>query len=253
MSENSIDWLFAHPRLYDNLFEKYTTDIPFYLALADKYGDPILDLMCGTGRVTIPLARKGFSVTGLDMSTEMLEIARRKAAEAGIEIDWVNADGRDFFLKRKYQLILIAFTSLLQLTERREMETCLTSIKANMEYDGRFVIDIFNPDFTILLRNPEDRFPVGEAEDPGGRGKVIITECTTYNAADQILTVRWFYRYDDDGEEMTHDFRLRILYPQEIDALLRYFGFIIEDKFGDYDFSPFTSTSPKQLIVCRPR
>jgi SAM-dependent methyltransferase len=253
MHENRNDWLFTHPRMYDTLFDNFSADIPLYEALAKKYGDPILELMCGTGRVTIPLAKKGFNITGLDISSEMLGVARQKAKDAGLEINWIEADGRDFSLKEKYSCVFIPFNSFLNLSGQADMEACLKSVRAHMKHDGCFAIDIFNPDLKILMRRREDRFPVETIQNPDGEGQVVITESTFYDAVEQIINIRWFYKFEDTGNEFAKDFSLRILFPREVDNLLRYSGFVVDDKFGDYDFSPFTASSAKQLIVCRPR
>lgn len=253
MREKCNDWLFAHPRLYDTLFDDFTGDIPFYQALAEKYGDPILELMCGTGRLTIPLAKKGLKITGLDISPEMLAVARQKTEESDLSLNWIEADGRDFSLEEKFNFIFIPFNSFLAMTNQRDMESCLANVRDHMNHDGCFAIDIFNPDMKILMRRREDRFPVNTVPNPDGEGRVVITESTFYDAAEQIINIRWYYKFEDTGKEITKDFCLRILFPREVDNLLRYSGFVVEDKFGDYDFSPFTASSAKQLIVCRPR
>jgi SAM-dependent methyltransferase len=253
MSEKINDWLFAHPRLYDSLFANFSADIPFYQTLAEKYGDPVLELMCGTGRVTIPLAQKGFNITGLDISPEMLDVARQKTEELDLSINWIEADGRDFSLKEKFNFIFIPFNSFLAMTDQTDMESCLANVRTHMKHDGRFAIDIFNPDPKILMRRREDRFPVSTVPNPDGEGQVIITESTFYDVAEQIINIRWFYKFEATGEEVTTDFSLRILFPREFNNLLRYSGFVVDDKFGGFDFSPFAASSTKQLIVCRPR
>jgi SAM-dependent methyltransferase len=251
MTKNDFDWLFTQPRLYDNLFQGFTNDLTLFKKLFRKYGDPGLDLMCGTGRVTIPMAQQGYDLTGLDNSPFMLDIAREKARKAGVDIDWAESDARDISLGRKFNLIYIAFNSFLEFTDDRDMDKCLTNIRNALTDKGRLFIDIFNPDFKILLRSPEQRFPVDEINDADGRGKIVITEKTDYSVAGQILNIRWYFRYNDTGEDKIYNFRLRILFPREIDAIMRYCGFTIENKFGDYDLSPFVSSSPKQLLVCR--
>ena len=67
-------------------------DLPFWLAQAARYGDPILELGCGTGRVSIPLAQAGHQVTGIDMAEDMLAEAERKAAQVGCQVRWQHAD-----------------------------------------------------------------------------------------------------------------------------------------------------------------
>jgi ubiquinone/menaquinone biosynthesis C-methylase UbiE len=93
---------FADPRNYD-LEDNSDTGIAFYTALAQETGSPVLEIACGTGRVSIPTARLGFTVTGLDIVPGMLEQARRKSA--GLPTRWVEGDGRTFDLGEQFRLI----------------------------------------------------------------------------------------------------------------------------------------------------
>jgi len=62
----------------------FVDDIPFYLRQIGKYGEPVLELGCGTGRITIPIAERGIQVTGLDISDSMLAHAKKKTAEKAL-------------------------------------------------------------------------------------------------------------------------------------------------------------------------
>lgn len=89
---------YADPVLYDYEHKDFEPYGPFYLTLAERIGGEILDLGCGTGRVTIPLAQRSFRITGLDIVPEMLEFAKKKASK--LSVDWVEADVRDFHLPK---------------------------------------------------------------------------------------------------------------------------------------------------------
>ncbi len=82
---------------------------------------------------------------------------------------------------------------------------------------------------------------------------VVMTENNIYDAAFQINRVKWYHSIGGEEDKFVLDLNMRVYYPQELDALLHYNGFVIESKFGDYDESPFESSSPKQLVVCRRR
>ncbi|RKX41844.1 MAG: class I SAM-dependent methyltransferase [Thermotogae bacterium] len=243
--------LYRDPRHYDLQHKDFVDDIPFYLRQIKKYGEPVLELACGTGRVTIPIAEQGIKITGLDISTPMLSYAKRKATMKGVDVEWVKADCRGFKLDKKFKLVFFPFNSIAHLHDLESIESCFLCVKAHLEDDGRFIIDVFNPRLDILMRDPSKRYPVAEYPDPDGRGTVVITENNTYDAASQINRIKWYYKMGDQAEEIVEELNMRIFYPQELDALLHYNGFTIESKFGNYDESPFVSTSPKQLIVCR--
>lgn len=244
---------FNDPRTYDLASGQYDADVQFYSDLIEKYGEPVLELMCGTGRLTIPYAEKGIDITGIDLSEEMLGSGREKIKQKGLEVEMIKADCRDFTLNRKFKFIFIPFSSIQLLLGRDDIEACFKCVRNHLEDDGRFVFSVFNPDLTILNRDPEEESRFRQFDDPDGRGKVTISEKTSYNRASQILTARWFFTFADNGEKVEKILNVRILFPQELDILINHFGFEIEDKFGDFDFSKFESSSPHQLFVCKLR
>jgi SAM-dependent methyltransferase len=243
--------LYFDGRHYDLQHKGITDDIPLYMELAQRYGDPILELACGTGRVTIPLAERGFGITGLDISEPMLDSARIRAREAGVSIDWRKGDCRDFRLGKQYRLVLFPFNSIAHLHDTESIERCLACVRGHLAPSGRFVIDIFNPRLEILLRDASERYPVAEYDGPDGQGTVVITENNVYDRATQVNRIKWYYKTADVQVETVRELNMRIFYPQELDGLLHFNGFVVEHKYGDVDLQPFTSESPRQITVCR--
>ncbi len=245
--------LYRDGRHYDLLTVDFVEDIPFYQRQIDRYGQPVLELACGTGRITIPLAEKDVDITGLDVNESMLSRAKQKAATRGIRIDWALADCRNFGLNRKFRLIFIPINSITHLHCREDLEAFLARVKEHLHEEGRFIIDLFNPCLDILKRDATNRYPVAEYEDPDGRGRVIVTENNIYDPVTQINHLKWYYQIGDHKDARVVKNNMRIIYPCELDDLLHYNGFEVEAKYGDYDQSPFESLSPKQLTVCRLR
>jgi len=103
--------------------------------------EEILDLGCGTGRFAIALAKRGFKVTGLDMTEEMLKIARQKAKKAKIKIKFMKADMRYFRLKKKIRIIW-ARGSVGDLTKTEDIKKALVNIKRNLSKNGLFIFDV---------------------------------------------------------------------------------------------------------------
>jgi len=242
--------LYRDGRHYDLQNKDFVDDIPFYLRQIKKYGEPVLELACGTGRITIPIAEEGIQITGLDISEPMLSQAKRKAAIKGINVGWIKADCRNFKLNKKFNLIFFPFNSIAHLQDLESTKSCFSCVKMHLKDKGRFIIDVFNPRLDILIRDPSKLYPVAEYPDPDGKGTVVITENSTYDAATQINRIKWYYKIGIQTKEVVEELNMRIFYPQELDALLFYNGFTIEVKFGNYDETPLESTSPKQLIVC---
>ena len=237
-------------RHYDRRTQSITRDIPFWEKQAQRYGDPILEIGCGTGRIAIPLARAGFCLTGIDTAPSMLQTGKWKAGAEGVRLTWVEADCRNFDLDREFNLVIYPACAMSNLLTRIDLESCFACLRKHMNQESRLIIDVHNPNLDILLRNPNKRYPRANYDDPDGKGTITMTETSSYNAASQINEVRFYYRMPD-GSEVTEKLPLRMFYPQELEALLKYNGFGVEQKYGDYDESPFESGSPMQIVVCR--
>lgn len=246
MDDNHI---YLDGKHYDLQYKDFTQDISFWRKQARKYGAPILELGCGTGRITIPIAKDGFKVTGLDISESMLAEAKRKSFVEEVDVEWIHADYRDFSLGKQFGLIIFPFNSMNLLYNLEEIESCFSCIQRHLKPKGRFIIDIFNPRLDILLRDSTKRYPHATYPNPNGKGVVEVTENSTYDDAVQINRIKLYYKIDSQKEKVD-ELNMRIFYPQEIDALLKYNGFTIERKFGDYDENSFKSGSQKQIIIC---
>jgi len=248
---SDIDNMYWDGRHYDLDNKDFVEDIPFYARQISSHGVPVLELACGTGRVTIPLAEKGIDITGLDIAEPMLAQARAKSAARKLPIQWIKADCRKFAIRRRFKVILFPFNSLGHLHDRESVEQCFARVREHLDDDGRFIIDMYNPNLTILTRNSSGRYPIGRYPDPDGQGMITVTENNSYDGTKQINHITWYYKNGRQGNERVIHWGSRIYYPQELEALLHYNGFVAEEKFGFYDERPFTAMAPKQLLVCR--
>jgi SAM-dependent methyltransferase len=197
------------------------------------------------------LAEAGFRVTGLDNSEGMLGQARGKSREAGLEVGWVAADMRDFDLDRAFSLIILPGNALCHLLGLSGFEACMAQVRKHLAPDGRFAIDVFVPKVELLINRPGERWPFWEYDDPDGRGRITVTESYVYEPDTQIKQVTFHYTVPGATEEIDGRLNLRMYFPQELDALLTYNGFVLEGKYGSYDRSAFDARSEKQLVVCR--
>ncbi len=246
---SQIYWDGAH---YDAFNVPYQDDMKFYLAEAKKARGPVLELACGTGRLTIPLAAAGVDVTGLDLAGPMLARARAKAAAAGVKPRFVKGDARSFSLGR-FKLIFIAFNSMQHLAAREDIEGLFSSVARNLAPGGRFILDVFNPDPRCLVRDPDEELPVAYYDAPSGGGKVLVNERYSYDRAAQVSRLTWTYRSEKTGRSEKKRLNLRCFFPEELLALAHYNGFDLLARYGDFRRRPFGPDSPKQVLVCRPR
>lgn len=250
MEPPDINHLYYQGRHYDKRYQVITEDIPFWIRRAKEFGDPILELGSGTGRVSIPLAKHGFLVTGIDISDSMTTEARRKAVHEGVEIEFIKGDIRDFQLGRKFNLIIFPLNTICHFLVLEDLEACLSCVRGHLLPEGRFVIDAFVPSQERLARDPRERFLNAEYQHPDGEGTVIVRESNEYDPASQINRVRLYYEIPGMREEIVEELDMRMFFPKELDALLKYNGFKIDAKYGDYEDTGFSSNSPKQMVVC---
>lgn len=251
--------LYRDGRHYDELNRMMVADIPFYLEEARQAPGPVLELACGTGRLTIPIAQSGVEITGLDQSASMLAHARMKAGRAGISIAWIEADCRQFELRRKFALIFMAFNSMQHLHDHASLAALFANVKKHLADGGRFILDVFNPSIAILNRDPGKRIREREYNDPDGKGTIILEQTSVYDDAAQVNRIRWYFRrapHDGEPGAEEKDFRvedlhMRCFFPEELNLLVRCHGFEIDAKFGNFERKPFASGDPKQIVVCR--
>lgn len=243
--------LFYNGRHYDAQHKNFAIDIPFYVEQSVKFGDPVLELACGTGRVTIPIAKAGFDITGIDISSSMLNSAAVDAADAGAKVNFVKSDIRSFNLERKFQLIICPFNAIAHLLDLKSVIATFLRVKKHLNKEGKFIFDFFNPSFERLFRDESKRYPVDEYQDPDSNEKVILTESNHYDRATQINYIKWYYKIGE--REEVHNLDMRMFFPKELDALLQLNGFRIHDKFGDFDGSEFTENSGRQVMICSVR
>jgi SAM-dependent methyltransferase len=253
MEPPDIDHTYYDGEHYHKRYRVIREDIPFWIRRAEEFGDPILELASGTGRVSIPLAKEGFQITGIDLSDSMMAEGRRRASEAGVDVDWVKGDIRDFHLGKKFNLIIFPLNTICHFLALDDLEACLSCVEEHLLQNGRFIIDVIVPSQERLARDPKERFFNTEYPDPEGKGKIRIYESNRYDPASQINHVKFYYQLPGRSEEVVEELNMRMYFPQELDALLKYNGFIIDAKFGDYDDAHFGTKSPKQMVVCSSR
>ena len=198
--DNLIEY--ADPILYDLENQGFEPTGPFYLSLAQEVGGSVLELGCGTGRYTIPLAQAGIDITGLDVVPGMLTQAGAKAND--LPITWVEADSRDFHLGRQFDLIIATGAMFHHLLTRVDMEATLSCIHHHLTADGTFATDLLFP-HRHLQRNieeEEDWFTI-----TNGQGQEIrVSGIQTYDAFNQIRTETAYRRWTDEtGQAVERD------------------------------------------------
>ena len=246
--------------VYDSIYAYVREDIPFYVQEAVRSGGPVLELGCGTGRVTLPIAQSGIDIVGLDNSDAMLERARDKAtlieSEHGIR-DLRMGDMREFSLDRTFPLVIIPFRGFLALLSVEDQVRCLTTIREHLEPDGRLIFNIFVPDPQMLVEDEDAAFHLRDVTDPNTGRTSVVWQQTRVDTFNQVLSVRLIVDEIDQegavGKRFYRDYQIRYAHRVEILHLLERCGFEVVDLYGDFDYSPFDEDSGEMVWVARPR
>jgi len=256
--------LYHYAADYDLDSGTFQADIPFWLEAARRCGaNSVFELACGTGRVAIPLARAGvrdgYSVTGLDITPEMLERAREKlkAEEGAVQdnLKLVQGDMRSFRLADKYDLIFIPFNSVGHLLSLEDQIATFRCVREHLSDGGRFIIAVFNPDLHRLLAQSHPPQTVNLEKDvpvPHMGMRLLRYFSGAYDDHEQLTSGKFIHEKIWLGgkvEKYVNDFMMHIFFPRELRLLFMHCGYQVEEVFGNYDWSQFQKGSPMTIHV----
>ena len=225
-------------------------DLPFYQRWLPKRKEArILELCCGTGRLTLPIAKEGYDITGVDFTASMLERARAKAAQEGLNVSFIQADIRVLDLSKKYDLIFIPFNSIHHLYQNDDLAKTLQVVKDHLQEGGLFMLDCFNPDLQLIVEGEKEQKEIAKYTTDDGR-KVLIKQVMRYETHSQITRIARHYIINGEFDSI-QKLDMRMFFPKELDAYLEWQGFKVLHKFGDFQEQPFTDSSAKQIFICQ--
>jgi SAM-dependent methyltransferase len=235
-------------QMYDGL-NTFLNDLPFYTKWMPKNSNAqILELCCGSGRLTIPLAKE-FDICGVDNSKSMLKKAKEKALKEKVSIDFIEADIRTLHLPTQFDLIFIPFNSIHHLYQNDDLFATLNVVKKHLKDDGLFLLDCYNPNIQYIVNNKNKLQPIASYSTEDGRN-VEIKQCMSYEPHSQINRIQWHYFINQEFDSI-QNLDMRMYFPQELDAYLKFNGFEIKHKFGNFDETLFTDSSEKQIFICK--
>src|SRR5215831_4357810 len=174
-------------------------DIDFFVDAARKSGGPVLEVGCGTGRVLIPTARAGIDIVGLDLSSGMLDICRKRSLEESeavrSRVRLVQGDMRNFDAGQRFSLATIPFRPFQHLTTVEDQLACLASIHRHLVDGGELILDLFNPWLEALTRDNVGQEFGDEPEfiTPDGRRVVRRHKIVSRDHANQFQQVEAVY------------------------------------------------------------
>jgi ubiquinone/menaquinone biosynthesis C-methylase UbiE len=248
-SNYKVGDLIYDANIYDGM-NTNLTDLQFYKRWLPKNKDAsILELCCGTGRLTLTIAKDGYNISGVDFTSSMLEQAKAKASEEGLKIEFIEADIRTLDLPKKYDLIFIPFNSIQHLYKNEDLFKAFNVVKIHLKEGGLFLLDCFNPNIQFIVEGEKKQKEIAKYKTNDGR-KVMINQVMRYENKTQINRIEWHYFIDGEFNSI-QNLDMRVFFPQELDSYLEWSGFNIINKFGGFKEEIFENKSEKQIFVCK--
>lgn len=236
--------------VYDSLTEdvEYSRRADYITSLLRKYGtDPefILDLGCGTGTVTSLLAKKGYSMIGVDMSPEMLSIASEKAEKEGLDILYLNQPMEEFELYGSVGAVICLLDSLNYITDEKDIEQTFRLVHNYLDPGGLFIFDINTP-YKLKHILAGNTF-CGESDNAFYTWENVYDP--DYNICEFTLN---FFIKDGTGYCRHNETHYQRAYTFTfLNNLLKKCGFEVLDRFDDLSFTPAGKTSEKVFFIAR--
>ena len=242
---------------YDILHSSYDADLKMYLDLARAHGDPVLELGCGTGRLLIPLAAAGHTVTGIDLSRDMLTRCQGKLDIEGRSVagraSLIQGDIRRFELGRRFNLIMAACNTILHCTASQDLLAVFARVREHLAPGGVFVVDFSIPNVKAMIESSGEE-EVFEVIHPVRGSRIVDTYKATFDFARQIETIDT--RLEEwDGGSLVRWARAQsergIYFPREVALALTCSGFRIAKTWKGYRRGPLVETTQDIVYICR--
>ena len=224
--------------VYDQIYQP--TDVTDCISMLSELASRgrALELGIGTGRIAIPLAAKGAEVHGIDSSKAM--VAQLRVKECEREIPITIGDFADVDVDGTFSLIFVVANTFFALTSQDDQIRCFENVASKLDERGVFLIEAFVPDVSVFSEGNHMRARPLDLSS-------VKLDVTVYDRMNQIVDTRTL-RLSEEGIE-TYPFRLRYVWPSEMDPMARLAGFRLLERWADWRRSPFTSESRSHVSL----
>ena len=235
-------WREMYPFMFpDQRFVDAERQVAKALALTKPNGKSALDLCCGPGRCAIALAKKGFTVTGVDKTRHLLDKARTKARAAGVTVEWIHEDMRDFLRPSSFALILSMFTSFGYFENKQDDRIVLENVFTSLQPGGVFLIELMGKErLAKILQSPITTILPD--------GAIWIDR---HEVFDEWTRVRNEWLVVRDGKTKSFKFNLNIYSGLELRERLENAGFTGVSLYGSLDGIEYGSSAERLIAIGR--
>jgi len=236
--------------LYDYFQRGVKGDVKFYLGHFKNFKGRILEIGAGTGRITIPLLKRGLDVTALDIALNMLKLLKQKAEKQNLSVRTVCADMRKFRLKNKFDAIIVTFRTFQHMYSVNDQLKALKIIKKHLKPHGILIFDVYNPSLKYIQKGDWQWRREENIKLPGVKGMVKIDFRNRYDMAEQMMCQDYRFSYPDGKKEL-FPLKMRFFFRFEVEHLLPLAGFEIKNLYGDFKKGKFRSNSPEMVWIAK--
>jgi SAM-dependent methyltransferase len=233
------EWIATRYRtLWPHLFAPRELDAAVDLLVALAGDGSALELGVGTGRVAVPLSRRGVRVHGIELSTDMVDVMRAEPDGSGVEV--TIGDFATTKVPGPFSIAYVVCNTIMNLTTQDEQVACFANVADHLVPGGSFVIEVIVP--------PWQRLQPGEVFIPFDVSPTHLG----FDEIDVATQASWSHHaWFVDGETKRMSAPFRYVFPAELDLMARLAGMTLEDRWSDWQRSPFTSTSGRHISVWR--
>ena len=236
--------------LYDTYVDT-AFDIPFFLKEAKKTSGEVLELMSGTGRVSIPLIEAGIRLTCIDNSPEMLAVLQKKLKQRCLSADMHEINICKMSLDKEFELIFIPFHSFAELLSPADQRKALRSIHQHLSETGHFICTLHNPAVRLKRVNGKQRL-IGEYPFDKHQRSLFLRISENYNPNIHIVNGLQIFEIRDNKGIIQSETVLKIQFflhtRNNFEELVKSEGFKVIALYGDYSYAEFVENSSPFMI-----
>lgn len=236
--------------LYDILYSDYDIDIKYYISTFNQICGNVLELGCGTGRISLKLARMGGDITCVDISDPLLYHLCKSAKTEQLNIRVIKQDIINLSLGELYSLVIMPFSVLLDLNDQEHQLKALINIRNHLKPNGKICFDIFAPNYEYMVKT--NGIPFFKKQIETEKGRILWQTLSKYDLLTQKVekeNIIEIYDYNGTLEQkccLHHSFRF--ITASELLLMLHLAGYSSFQLFGGFDKQPLGAGSSE--IIC---
>lgn len=235
-------WKDTYPFMFsDENIQAGEDQVEKILTLTGVEEGSVLDLCCGPGRHSVWFARKGFTVTGMDISPSLMEKAKERAEEANVTVEWVQGDMREFVRPGAYDLVINMFTSFGYFDEKADDQKVLKNIHESLKPKGVCFLDMMGKECLAAAYMPTHSECLPD-------GSILVQR---HEVFDDWSRIRNEWILIKEGKAKSYLFDLTIYSGQELKDRLAQAGFVDISLYGDLDGNDYDNAAKRLIAVAR--